>query len=45
MRHSYARTLGADGAKIETGSSLTPIAPFPVTPIDTVGAGDAFIGA
>ena len=38
-------TLGSDGAKIETRSSQTPIAPFPVTPIDTVGAGDAFTGA
>lgn len=38
-------TLGADGAKIETSVSVTPIAPFPVTPVDTVGAGDAFIGA
>jgi ribokinase len=38
-------TLGADGAQIETSTSMTPIAPFPVTPIDTVGAGDAFIGA
>ena len=38
-------TLGADGAKIETSGSVTPIAPFPVTPVDTVGAGDAFIGA
>jgi sugar/nucleoside kinase (ribokinase family) len=38
-------TLGADGASIETSSSTTPIAPHKVTPIDTVGAGDAFIGA
>lgn len=38
-------TLGADGAKIETTGSSLPIAPYPVTPIDTVGAGDAFIGA
>ena len=38
-------TLGADGATIETASSSSTIAPFPVTPIDTVGAGDAFIGA
>jgi len=38
-------TLGAQGAVIETATSSSPIAPFPVTPIDTVGAGDAFIGA
>jgi len=37
-------TLGADGASIDT-SSTTHIAPHKVTPIDTVGAGDAFIGA
>jgi ribokinase len=38
-------TLGADGASIETNSSTTHIAPHKVAPIDTVGAGDAFIGA
>lgn len=38
-------TLGAQGAVIETATSRVPIAPFPVTPIDSVGAGDAFIGA
>lgn len=38
-------TLGAHGALIETATSSAPVAPFPVTPIDTVGAGDAFIGA
>ncbi|MFM7124803.1 MAG: ribokinase [Actinomycetes bacterium] len=38
-------TLGADGASIESTSSNTHIAPYNVTPVDTVGAGDAFIGA
>jgi ribokinase len=38
-------TLGADGVSIETATSTTHIAPHRVTPIDTVGAGDAFIGA
>jgi ribokinase len=38
-------TLGADGASIESSSTTTQIAPHKVTPIDTVGAGDAFIGA
>jgi len=38
-------TLGADGASIDTSTSTTHIAPHKVTPIDTVGAGDAFIGA
>lgn len=38
-------TLGADGATIEVGTNTTHIAPHKVTPVDTVGAGDAFIGA
>ena len=38
-------TLGADGASIDTAMSTTHIAPHKVIPIDTVGAGDAFIGA
>jgi ribokinase len=38
-------TLGADGASIDTTSSTIHISPYKVTPIDTVGAGDAFIGA
>lgn len=38
-------TLGVDGARIETASTTSAIAPHAVIPIDTVGAGDAFIGA
>jgi ribokinase len=38
-------TLGERGAVIETASRRREIAPFLVTPIDTVGAGDAFTGA
>lgn len=38
-------TLGARGATVETPSSTHHVAPFAVTPVDTVGAGDAFIGA
>ena len=38
-------TLGADGAQIVTGTSTVHVDPFRVTPVDTVGAGDAFIGA
>ena len=38
-------TLGADGATIEVGPDTTHIAPYKVTAVDTVGAGDAFIGA
>lgn len=38
-------TLGAQGALLVTTESEQAIAPFPVMPIDTVGAGDAFVGA
>ena len=38
-------TLGEHGAVIHTTSSETNIAPHKVVAVDTVGAGDAFIGA
>ena len=38
-------TLGAQGATVETPSSTHHVDPYVVTPVDTVGAGDAFIGA
>ncbi len=38
-------TLGENGAAIETAAGRIDIAPHRVTPIDTVGAGDAFAGA
>lgn len=38
-------TQGEYGVDIVTESDTQHIAAFPVTPIDTVGAGDAFIGA
>lgn len=38
-------TLGGRGARLVTGSEVVNIAPVRVTPIDTTGAGDAFIGA
>ena len=38
-------TLGKHGAEISDASSMTPIAPYKVDAIDTVGAGDAFVGA
>ena len=38
-------TLGERGAGISNGTSMTPIAPYKVNAIDTVGAGDAFVGA
>ena len=38
-------TLGARGARVMTDGSSTDISPHRVTPVDTVGAGDAFVGA
>jgi len=38
-------TLGARGATVATPAGRTTVAPFAVSPVDTTGAGDAFIGA
>ncbi|HXT09116.1 MAG TPA: ribokinase [Roseiarcus sp.] len=38
-------TLGGRGALLATAAGLKRIAPTPVTPLDTTGAGDAFVGA
>jgi len=38
-------TLGARGSLVADASGSTEIPPFPVTPVDTTGAGDAFIGS
>lgn len=38
-------TLGADGAVVVEGGAHTRIPPVPVEAVDTVGAGDAFVGA
>jgi len=38
-------TLGGRGARLVTASDVTVIPPVPVTPVDTTGAGDAFIGS
>jgi ribokinase len=38
-------TEGAKGARLVTREGETRIAPYPVTPVDTTGAGDAFCGA
>jgi ribokinase len=38
-------TLGANGALRAGSDGIEQIAPFPVTPVDTSGAGDAFIGS
>lgn len=38
-------TLGERGAEVANRESLSSVAPHVVTPVDTVGAGDAFTGA
>jgi ribokinase len=38
-------TEGSRGARLVTREGETRIAPYPVTPVDTTGAGDAFCGA
>lgn len=38
-------TLGEQGALVATGGRMTAIPAFPVTAVDSVGAGDAFCGA
>jgi ribokinase len=38
-------TLGSRGSLFADASGSTEVAPFPVTPLDTTGAGDAFIGS
>jgi len=38
-------TLGERGSLIASSSGAELIPPFPVTPVDTTGAGDAFIGS
>lgn len=42
---AFVVTLGGDGALIFDGYSLHEVDSFPVTPIDTNGAGDMFAGA
>lgn len=38
-------TLGGRGARLITASEVTQISPVTVEPVDTTGAGDAFIGS
>jgi ribokinase len=38
-------TLGERGAEISDNTTTVEVAPYPVNAIDTVGAGDAFVGA
>lgn len=41
----FAITLGKDGTYLRHGSSTEIIPSIPITPVDTTGAGDAFVGA
>jgi fructokinase len=41
----FAITLGKDGTLLGANSSTTIIESIPVIPVDTTGAGDAFVGA
>ncbi len=45
ISQTFALTLGAKGSVIFDGTTLIDIAPFPVSAIDTVGAGDMYAGA
>jgi ribokinase len=38
-------TLGANGSLLASGDGMRHVPPFAVTPVDTTGAGDAFIGS
>jgi ribokinase len=38
-------TLGANGCLLVSSEGAHHVAPFPVTPVDTTGAGDAFTGS
>ncbi|HWK46244.1 MAG TPA: ribokinase [Stellaceae bacterium] len=38
-------TMGGRGALLVTAEGSEPVVPVPVTPVDTTGAGDAFIGS
>jgi fructokinase len=41
----FAITLGKDGTYLRHGSHSMIIPSIPITPVDTTGAGDAFVGA
>jgi ribokinase len=38
-------TMGSRGALLVTGDRVHKVEPVPVTPVDTTGAGDAFVGS
>ena len=41
----FAITIGRDGALLGLNGSITQVPGIPITPVDTTGAGDAFVGA
>ena len=43
--NSFAITLGSEGALIYDGGQVHRIEPFPITAVDSNGAGDMFAGA
>ena len=45
IAHTFAITLGANGALVYDGTHLHTIAPYKVQAVDTSGAGDMFAGA
>jgi sugar/nucleoside kinase (ribokinase family) len=45
IAREFAITRGPKGALVWDGQQAMDIAPVPVTPVDTVGAGDMFAGA
>ncbi|CAF1246506.1 unnamed protein product [Didymodactylos carnosus] len=45
ISHTFAVTLGAEGAIVYDGTQLHNIAPYKVQAVDTSGAGDMFAGA
>jgi ribokinase len=45
LRRTVVATLGARGAVAYDGGRTVTVGALPVTPVDTTGAGDAFVGA
>jgi ribokinase len=43
-RQTVVVTLGSDGVRAATGEDFFVVPALPVTPVDTVGAGDTFVG-
>lgn len=45
IARTFVVTLGGEGALVYDGHEMHEIDPYPVTPVDTNGAGDMFAGA